>query len=618
MGVIYKLKEDVIAFIIDQKKRNPSDSIRKISTITSEKFQIKVSKSSVNAILKGVSLSSAIGRRPGSVGGATKFTIPPDKKVEILMNIQKTGFAGDKAAKKRKNDDAAEGLIDKKEEVDIRPIKKEEMLSLSPDLMKGEVRPSLDTGGKDETSGEDACKDKDFFERVKRLRDEKKRQNGGVLNGMGFIFLKAAQWELLSKPFMSELFKSHVSTSFHGSFDASCEMFLFLKFLGAQSFDHVSDYCGHGLWKLNKFTDENDAMSDLSELFQWSANITDALASSIVMEYDLEKKYISLQASGFELLIEDGTKLMIDADMSSLSLGSKVPINKSIAWLSNYLISNVSSPVFFTVPGKKTFDRTFYDMVAVFENFPGKKIQKAVILDQNNREITEFSTIPVLRRNFLAGVTPQQKEFSDLTKNSKWAAKVPFYHQGSDRVVFYGETKTDSLGAHLREKMEDFRVISVWQNKEDDPFWAILTNQRQGSGEDILKAYMSRWPYFGGLEQEVRKNDSLYNIGKEEGSTTHKCGKLEFEGIFSDFVGILSRHCQQHYFLNNYSDTDISDMVQAVYEMRGSLHEEKDCIIVSLDVPAASQYRKDIEWALRRVNERHIFDHFGRKLWIEA
>ena len=46
-------------------------------------------------------------------------------------------------------------------------------------------------------------------------------------------------------------------------------------------------------------------------------------------------------------------------------------------------------------------------------------------------------------------------------------------------------------------------------------------------------------------------------------------------------------------------------------------YEAKDHTTVLLGIPPSSPYRKDIEYALRRVNERHIFDYFGRKLWIE-
>jgi len=377
MGVIHKLKEDVVNFIIDQKKKNPSVSIRQLAAETSAKFQIKVSKSSVSTTLKNASLSSAVGRRsPNGVRGE-KFAIPPIRKIEISQNMQKAGFDKDAVTIKEKEDGATKELTDSEKDIEAQPAKKEETLPLIPDPI-GQGKPSpADSKDKQEAVIEDALQDNNFFEHVERLRNEKKSQNAPTLNGMGFVFLKAAQWETSSKSLISELFKKHVSGSAQDSFNIACEMFLFLKFLGVESFEQVSAYQEHGLWQLNKLSGpvsgENEALLKLKELFQWSSNVATALSSGIVMEYDLEKKHVFSQVSGFELTLEDNTSLIIDAAMSSLDFNMKAPINKSMAWLSNYLISNIHSPVFFTVPGEGKFDQRFYELIAIFENFPGKK-----------------------------------------------------------------------------------------------------------------------------------------------------------------------------------------------------------------------------------------------------
>ncbi len=63
MGVIYKLHQDVVEHIFEIKKKDPLLSCRKISAIISEKFKSKLSKSSINAVLKQSSLSMPVGRR---------------------------------------------------------------------------------------------------------------------------------------------------------------------------------------------------------------------------------------------------------------------------------------------------------------------------------------------------------------------------------------------------------------------------------------------------------------------------------------------------------------------------------------------------------------------------
>lgn len=64
MGVIHKLKPEIRNFIIKQKETNPQFSCRKLSAMIYEKFQIKVSKSHVNAVIKQKGLSSSVGRKP--------------------------------------------------------------------------------------------------------------------------------------------------------------------------------------------------------------------------------------------------------------------------------------------------------------------------------------------------------------------------------------------------------------------------------------------------------------------------------------------------------------------------------------------------------------------------
>lgn len=64
MGVIYKLKPEIKDFILGQKSENPILSCRGLALIVENKFQLKLSKSSINSIIKQAGLSMSIGRRP--------------------------------------------------------------------------------------------------------------------------------------------------------------------------------------------------------------------------------------------------------------------------------------------------------------------------------------------------------------------------------------------------------------------------------------------------------------------------------------------------------------------------------------------------------------------------
>jgi len=63
MGVIYKLKPEIVAFIILKKQSNPDLGCRAIAEEVKKKFNIYISKSSVNNILIKEALSSSVGRK---------------------------------------------------------------------------------------------------------------------------------------------------------------------------------------------------------------------------------------------------------------------------------------------------------------------------------------------------------------------------------------------------------------------------------------------------------------------------------------------------------------------------------------------------------------------------
>ena len=63
MGVIYKLKPEVIDFVLTEKRNNIALSCRGLTKVVQEKYNIRLSKSSINRLFKDSGLSMPIGRR---------------------------------------------------------------------------------------------------------------------------------------------------------------------------------------------------------------------------------------------------------------------------------------------------------------------------------------------------------------------------------------------------------------------------------------------------------------------------------------------------------------------------------------------------------------------------
>ncbi len=63
MGVIHKLKPKIRDFIIQKKTIESHLSCRKLTSLIFDKFQVKISKSSINALIKELGMSMPVGRR---------------------------------------------------------------------------------------------------------------------------------------------------------------------------------------------------------------------------------------------------------------------------------------------------------------------------------------------------------------------------------------------------------------------------------------------------------------------------------------------------------------------------------------------------------------------------
>jgi len=82
MGVIYKLRDEVVQFIISQHGANPLLSCRQLAESASAKFGLHLSKSSVHDVLKESGVIMPRGRKPKD-----KFSIPLEKKKQIQDSL---------------------------------------------------------------------------------------------------------------------------------------------------------------------------------------------------------------------------------------------------------------------------------------------------------------------------------------------------------------------------------------------------------------------------------------------------------------------------------------------------------------------------------------------------
>ncbi|MBI3314682.1 MAG: helix-turn-helix domain-containing protein [Candidatus Omnitrophica bacterium] len=151
MGVVYKLTEDVVSFIIERKQGTPRLSCREIADLVRERHQRTISKSSVHDVLKEHGVAIPRGRKP-----KIKFQIPPEKKQQLFANV-------------------VPGVV-------FQPVTPAPITALlSP--------PNVLVGGPESANALDS-----------RQKHSGMTNRGEIQERMGEIFIKAAFWDLSPRP----------------------------------------------------------------------------------------------------------------------------------------------------------------------------------------------------------------------------------------------------------------------------------------------------------------------------------------------------------------------------------------------------------------------------------
>jgi hypothetical protein len=596
MGVVHKLKNNVVEFIVHQKKGDPSLGCRQIAVITGKKFFFKVSKSSVNAVIKKVSLSSAVGRRQGwpagEAGRPGKFHIPTSKKTQISEEMQRAGVKMAGTGTQPSPQYPSHGT---------HPVQ-----PYPADSQVPQSQLPLDN----------------LKDQVSQLHAEKTQDRGLLHEGMGFIFLKAAQWDLTGSSVWGKLFRKCTTTHLPLDFDALCDMRCYLSLLGIDDLGRTEQFCNHGIWILNTF---DCKPTDFSS-FDWTRMVP--ATPSLLAEYSIEREYLSEEISRFQICLKNGMILNVDPLMVTVwGVGGagefSAPVNKAMRMLSNCLISNNRPAIFLGLLGEQ-FSEEMSAMMAAMEGISGKTMTKITAVNHSNDPVAEFTTIPRKKRFFMASVWPWQREFSGFVQKAALGAAKSFYSKWLNREVFFEELNPLKLTLAADEASGEkvsLRTFTVFNEKGGAPQVGVLTNQTDGKSEDILEAFFLRWPHLNkGAGFVLRSGtaaectESRRDKRGERGDAGLNCSDIL--GIYKDFGEMLNAYCQRYFFADKETDCGLTSMISRYYDIPGHCIVHDKNISIFLRPPPFYPFFEGLTNAVQRLNESAVTDPAGRNLLI--
>jgi hypothetical protein len=476
MGVIYKLTDDVVRFILEYKQSRPDISLRELVDIVAVQFQKEVSKSSIHDVLRHANISSPRGRKFKS-----KFQIPAEKKAQLfgrpIPEDEPTVSLTQVETPPLVNPEEQSAPTQESEHVSLLPDPVVSLVCLpilsSPSVSVGDLVPeqlALDARQKHSgmtLEGANAPLVQDAQEPLKPLVRKEGREN------LQEFLLKAAFGDLFPKPW-GEV-KSH---------------------LDLKSFDPNS---------LQK---------------EWA--------------------YRSLLVSAFKVELEDECCFYVDARFQGLSgewssMFPLAPIERGLSDMAEILLNNLE-PIILRGFNESHPNACFYDFLRAMDGMPGKNITKICLLNPQGEPVAEFGGILHHQRTFILGLQAQQEgpsleklESFQTTASHLYPHPLRFAAREflAGRTAYRSFIVLDSqdvpqttLVTNMPSSVADKTIVRLYMERHPHGAALVYPNQTPQAispleylkdyiGQVFLQSSSFEWDSLAAIEGEIEFNDRV-------------------------------------------------------------------------------------------------------------
>lgn len=573
MGVIYKLNEDVVNFILTEKKANPTLSCRRLVELIREKFQVEISKSAVNEVIKNASLSSPVGRTPLPDKKSRRFKIPDEKKMILFSPPMVLN---------------PETQTEQKEAVEKDKISSP--ISLEKNMPPQDEKSLLGVSAK----------------RV-------------LYDCMGAFFLKAAQWQLDCFPILGKMLNRYINPNLLPDINLTSEALLFSPIFGIEDLGQLKAYDQPGLWALNGL-DGKVGYEMLVSLVNGLMNIKEfsLTISNEIPQIFTEVGYIKIILEDKNFIIFDA-KFRIFGILENVQSVYTVPLKNLFNELSKKFLINVQSIVLNEI-SEKEYSSQIYQLIAAFENFSDKRIKMISLLDENNKELASFTAIPQKRRFFILEVVPPYSNEINFLLNKK-LNNFEFKYKYNNKIIEFCEEELLIHKNNILCKNIHLRCVHFQEKSSGGPFDVILITNiekkhpHQKILEDYLKARLNLEQISKLCCESTKISFDFYaKLLSQKGVSFVNGKSLDIWLNINILLKALSQYCQRHFFPETCTGFDMQALGERFYRLPGYLEKDSQAVKVSLKPAEGYSYRQDLEHAIQKVNASHVQDHSGKRL----
>jgi hypothetical protein len=559
MGVTYKLKQEIVDFIVQKKQIEPSLSCRKLVSLLYQSFQIEVSKSSINAVIKDFNLSNPVGRRPDKP--SKNFFIPVEKKQQLLAQV--APFLPTEPAPlvftqiENKEAVVVPALVETAQTIQDQEDVKDEAVHLTPDLLV-QARVEL----KEEVDWSD--------------------EKGLLLENMGLFFVRAFMQDILRRPVLGEVLLRAAGVDHQD-----------VELLEAAIFLKAAQATYPGLAAM--FNVDAPKMEQILEQFLGKNVPLNGLC--VALEAELGAAFV--QGDFFKCVADTGRHFYLSADLSRLLAEARGTggcfMFKAVEQAVDRMVTT-RKPLVFVLP--QGLDLVAIEFLTFLDGQAKDRFDKIELWSKESDNVWNFVFKGTGKHNFIGIVHTEVGQSLNIDQLGSGC----FYKDAAcDREYELKE------GTYILDPEKDLkcRAIVVGIPGEDKKT-ILLTNipEKDISKVKIFDISIENKAFYNVCTLEDGKNDNKAHVfmGNDQRRT--------LETILMTIFESFERRWAQSLLV------DVIDplVVQAIYAVHGRIRYQKNFVYVRLEPQKSFSYRTELQTAIDRANCCCMRDYLGRRI----
>lgn len=667
MGVIYKLEPKIKDFILEQKKSDPHLSCRKLSDLVLEKFQVNVSKSSVNYVVKEAGLSNPVGRkqknRKGGLNPEVKFGIETNLGLPSkTLFLEKLPEAPLEQIMQPDNVNGAEKQIDfpveEHPEGAVREAVEEVVNAVAPKLPEEEAIESLEEsvwpseepiGPIDEPVLLETPVDKQPEESIDKPSEDEPSLTPEETPVETVPENVQSPVEEVQSPVENPVETPPVDVQVEEPSEVPCSGAILLK---------AADYLTGGIYYITEAIRNrlnlkgSDVYAKTESLLYGSLKQEEALQGLInrkLSPEEISSHLINLQSVGalssdmfrvvtsvfqevryIKVTLTDNTSFYLDSQLYSVWSSPSIPydFSSTIYNMKNFINKNfqAGSPiVIFMAPGYDYATPEFFNFV-FSQDQRGAEIYSLTLCGNKFEELEGIYLERGKKRHFVFGLWPWQ--FVEYRRVNKIGEFKPFHFATANKDYYIAEVEIE-LFQPITSQDVTLRGCVLKTNLAEKARLIILSNlaDDENNAETVANIYLSRWPNLEEAYKDYSRKIELftYTADSQQFFSVENLNLLIKQETMSDITALLDYYLKAldlyvkwHFLPVDYENKDFSTINQCFYGLKAVAKRGKDSILVTFELPSGYLYAKDLEYTCRRINERNVCFADGRRLWLSA